>query len=265
MCQYAFRLSLSVYIFSASSFFVHKRTDMILHKHKLIFVHIPKNAGSSIETFFGVKPFDWRVPNYEFLTGWCPERCIHLHHATPKQLLETELISEDIWNSYYKFAVVRNSWERSLSDYIWMLKSTGAQGSFIEYLNKEENFSHVLSASNHPGNRADHMLPQLEFTHMDNTPVMDKIIRFENISEGFQDICKVLGIHNSGLPHKKKGIISGKHYSYFYNSELRNLVADKYHTDIKKLSFTFDNKRPFYDQLLLGAFRLTRIKRQLSR
>ena len=237
---------------------------MILHKHKLIFIHIPKNAGSSIESFFGVKPFDWKVPNYDVLTGWCPKRCIHLQHATPKQLLETELISEDIWDSYYKFAIVRNSWERSLSDYIWMLKSIGVSGSFKEYLNREGKFKHCLSDNNDPGNRADHLIPQVEFTHVEQKPVLDKIIRFEKLNEGFQNVCEDDGINSAVLPHKKKGVISQKHYSYFYNKELKSLVSNIYHDDIQAFNFSYIDKRPLFDHMFYGPYRLALLKLRLS-
>jgi len=237
---------------------------MILHEHKLIFIHIPKNAGSSIESFFGVKPFDWKTPNYNVLTGWCPKRCIHLQHATPKQLLETGLISEDIWESYYKFAIVRNSWERSLSDYVWMLKSTGVSGSFKEYLNRAGKFKQYLSDNTAPGNRADHLMPQVEFTHRGQKPILDKIIRFENLNEGFQNVCEQIGINSAVLPHKKKGVISLKHYSYFYNKELKSLVSNIYHDDIQAFNFAYIDKRPLYDHMLYGPYRLALIKLRLS-
>lgn len=237
---------------------------MILHQHKLIFIHIPKNAGSSIESFFGVKPFDWKTPNYDVLTGWCPKRCIHLQHATPKQLLETELISEDIWDSYYKFAIVRNSWERSLSDYVWMLKSTGVSGSFREYLNREGKFKHRLSDNTDPRNRADHLLPQVEFTHIGQKPVLDKIIRFEKLNEGFQNVCEDVGINSAVLPHKKKGVISQKHYSYFYNKEFKSLVSNRYHDDIQAFNFAYIDKRPLYDKIIYGPYRLALLKLSLS-
>jgi hypothetical protein len=237
---------------------------MILHKHKLIFIHIPKNAGSSIESFFGVKPFDWKIPNYDVLTGWCPKRCIHLQHATPKQLLETELISEEIWDSYYKFAIVRNSWERSLSDYVWVLKSTGVSGSFKEYLNREGKFKHCLSDNNDPGNRADHLIPQTEFTHKDKKPVLDKIIRFEKLSEEFNNICETVGIDCAALPHKKKGVISQNHYSYFYSNELEQLVSDIYQDDIQAFNFEYIDKRPLYDRIIPGPFRLGLLKLRLN-
>ena len=65
---------------------------MISHTHKIIFIHIPKCAGSSVEVYFKNKTFDWTKPSYKNLTGWCPKRKIHLQHATSKQLLELDLI-----------------------------------------------------------------------------------------------------------------------------------------------------------------------------
>ena len=67
---------------------------MISHDHKCIFIHIPKTAGSSINKFyFNAKQLDWTTPNYDILYGWCPDRKLHLQHATPIQLLQTGLIS----------------------------------------------------------------------------------------------------------------------------------------------------------------------------
>jgi hypothetical protein len=239
---------------------------MILHEHKLIFIHIPKNAGSSIESFFGVKPFNWRIPNYDVLTGWCPKRRIHLHHATPQQLLESDLISEGVWESYYKFAVVRNSWERSLSDYVWMMRSTGASGTFNEYLHKQGEFEPFLYDNRLPENRSDHMLPQMAFTHIDKKPVLDKIIRFESLKEGFQNMCERLGVDCSALPHKKKGSISQKHYSYFYNKELKRLVSEIYNNDIQAFNFEFVDQRPLIDRIFrTPSLRLGLLKSSLSR
>ena len=74
---------------------------MISHKHKLIFIHIPKCGGSSINNFyFNGKGLDWKRPNYNVLYGWCPKHQIHLEHATSKQLVELNLITEEQWNTY---------------------------------------------------------------------------------------------------------------------------------------------------------------------
>lgn len=65
----------------------------ISHKHKLIFIHIPKCAGSSINKFFksrkgGHHKWDWYEKNF------------------PKA-----------WKKYWKFSVLRNPLDRFLSNY----------------------------------------------------------------------------------------------------------------------------------------------------
>src|SRR5690606_31345973 len=108
---------------------------MISHKLKIIFIHIPKCAGSSVKDYYFNKPkLDWRQPNYELLYGWCPKRRIHLQHATPKELIETELIPKEIWDSYFKFAFVRNPWDRAYSDYLWIQKDRNVKGDFKDYI-----------------------------------------------------------------------------------------------------------------------------------
>src|SRR5690606_31521690 len=109
-----------------------------------IFIHIPKCAGSSMRDFYFDTPnLDWRTPNYELLYGWCPKRRIHLQHATPKELIETGLISQEEWNSYFKFAFVRNPWDRAYSDYLWIQKDRRVKGSFFNYLNGIGEFESI--------------------------------------------------------------------------------------------------------------------------
>src|SRR5690606_39458213 len=131
---------------------------MISHKHKCIFIHIPKCAGSSIRDFYFDTPnLDWRTPNYELLYGWCPKRRIHLQHATAKQLLETELITENDWNDYFKFTFVRNPWDRAYSSYLWVMKDRKIKGTFDSFINKEGVFKEVLTNQKIKYNRACHL------------------------------------------------------------------------------------------------------------
>lgn len=83
---------------------------MISHKHKVIFIHIPKCAGSSVETAFGINVNDNQL-NEENLFGWDNKNKIYLQHATPQQLIDLKILSPKIWDEYYKFVIVRNSWD----------------------------------------------------------------------------------------------------------------------------------------------------------
>jgi hypothetical protein len=68
---------------------------MIIHARRLIFVHIQKTGGNAISTALGQNPD-------------CPEK-----HFFARDL--RELYCTDVWNAYFKFAFVRNPWDRLVS------------------------------------------------------------------------------------------------------------------------------------------------------
>jgi len=93
---------------------------MVSHKHKCIFVHIPKVAGQSIELFFSnLLGLDWKTraplllrPNDESEIG--PPRLAHLKL---QEYLSYHYISPNLFKEYYKFTFVRNPWSRTVSFY----------------------------------------------------------------------------------------------------------------------------------------------------
>ena len=218
---------------------------MISHEHKCIFIHIPKTAGSSVNRYLGNNNFlDWKKPNYEVLYGWCPIRKIHLQHATPSQLLETELISIEQWKSYYKFTFVRNPWDRAYSDYLWMMKDRKVKGSFKQYITKSGAFKKVLGDRSDKFYRGDHLLPQQ--TYLIKTPGksdFDFVGRFEDFDEDIAAINRALGNERPFDIHEKRNTNKLKHYSLFYNLKRKKLVEKFYAEDIEKLNYTFVDKK----------------------
>ena len=72
---------------------------MISHKHKFIFIHIPKTGGSSVESFF---------------TGGYTEGGLNSKHRMAKSY---EAKFPNKFLKYFKFSVVRNPWEKCFSHY----------------------------------------------------------------------------------------------------------------------------------------------------
>ena len=103
---------------------------IISHKHKFIFMHTPKCAGSSIEvslasvcdegdligpvTSEGL-PDDYKHPNtfeeHQEETGG-------IYNGMRAEEIKN-YIGDDIWNEYFKFSVVRNPWDRAISFWHW--------------------------------------------------------------------------------------------------------------------------------------------------
>lgn len=216
---------------------------MISHKHKCIFIHIPKTAGTSINAFFhpGIV-FKTIPPDYERLFGWCSKRQIHLQHATSKQLLELELVSEEVWNEYFKFTFVRNPWDRAYSDYIWIQKFSGVKGSFKNYIHKTNEFEAILNDTTNHHYLGDHLLSQTDFFDIKGYYEMDFIGRFENFNEDISQVINKLRINSLFTNHENKGNRLSK-YSDFYTGTMKKWVDKKFKNDIELLDYQFDNNR----------------------
>ena len=216
---------------------------MISHKHKCIFVHIPKTAGTSINSFFypGVV-FKTREPDYEKLFGWCPERKLHMQHATAKQLLETGLIKQEHWDEYFKFSFVRNPWDRAYSDYIWLQKFSKINGSFKSFINKEKEFKEVLNDNSNPSFLGDHLWEQSSFFDLEGKYKVDFIGRFENFNEDVTTILNKLSIDEEFKVFENKGKRKSD-YSLFYTNSNKKLVESKYKRDIKYFNYHFEDNR----------------------
>lgn len=223
---------------------------MISHKHKFIFIHIPKCAGSSIRDFYFDTPnLNWRKPNYELLYGWCPKRQIHLQHATTKQLLETDLIDKNDWNNYFKFTFVRNPWDRAYSSYLWVMKDRKINDSFRNFILGEGLFMDVLRDGQDMNNRACHKWKQTEFFNTSEDYKIDFIGHFENLNNDISLINKTLGIEKKFKIHSNKSEKGAKHYSLFYNKKNSDLIKEIYKNDIETFGYTFENKKNKFQEL----------------
>ncbi|MAO35662.1 MAG: hypothetical protein CMP12_07055 [Zunongwangia sp.] len=215
---------------------------MISHKYKCIFLHVPKTAGTSINNFYINEQLSHKEANYYYLYGWCPKRKLHMQHATVKQLLETELISQEEWVNYYKFCFVRNPWDRAFSDYYWMMNDRKIKDSFKNYINKQGKFSKVLNDNTNINYRGDHLISQTSFLDTHGAAPLNFIGRFENFETDILKVNKELRIDKKFDIHLNKGKVK-KHYSKFYNSAKKNMVEEKYNEDIINFGYQYEDKK----------------------
>lgn len=143
--------------------------------NKILFVHIPKTAGSSIS----------KILDDNNLDNW--NRAWPRHHDPYSYLKEANVVD----GSVFSFAVVRNPYTRTYSCYKQYNKTNKTDISFIEYLeNIKQNKISPISPLLH--------LPQ-SFYVMDGHQVqVDKIYKFENLEELENDFGWTLGFYNVG-------------------------------------------------------------------
>ena len=135
---------------------------MIDHVNKLIFVHIPRTAGTSIEIACVGK--DW----------WFIDK-----NSKHLSLREMKILYSNEWKNYTKFSIVRNPIDRFISLY--------ASNHYGDYKNIE-NFLKFYKPKNHEQqyyNQIDILKPLTE---------LDFILRYEYLNEDFTKMCKILGL-----------------------------------------------------------------------
>src|SRR5690606_1348792 len=226
---------------------------MISHKHKTIFIHIPKCAGSSIETAFGIDVNN-NIIDREHLFGWDDENKLYLQHATPQELIDNKFISKEQWTDYYKFIVIRNTWDKAMSDFFWFKETKKFLGSFDDYINKKHDFLKFLQKGKE-SYRGDHLTPQKEYMFLDGKPILyNKIIYFDksNLDDKLEELTKDIDLPRNFFKIKVQvGKKFKNHYSKFYTNKNKELVYMNFQDDIEFFNFKFDDKRSQLDHLKL--------------
>jgi chondroitin 4-sulfotransferase 11 len=228
---------------------------MIDHRRRVIFLHIPKCAGTSIERAFGVGPFNSREPDYEHLVGWCPKRGIFLQHATAQQLLEFGLVSPEVWSEYFTFTVVRNPFARAVSDYFWLRRLTAGRGSFREFLEESGAFTSILRNVGEQTYRGDHVKTQVSYITASGFAPLDFIGRVETLNDDMLSIADRIGIELP-LANDKAQRQRFAHYSHMYADEEIAIVARKYAVDLETFGYELDDRRADVNPLVRKARRL---------
>ena len=225
---------------------------MISHAHRCIFIHIPKCAGTSVKYFlFPNEKIHWKEANYEVLHGWCPKRKFFMQHATAQQLLETELVTPEQWESYTKFTFVRNPWDRAVSDYFWLMKDQKIKDSFSHYLRRSGKFTKVLNEVSETYYRGEHLDPQSHFFDNDGPYALDYVGRFENFLEDMQQVLQLLHIDRPFETHINASKKKRKQYSRYYSDKNRDWVAQQYAQDLENFGYGFQDQRSRWDKLWL--------------
>ena len=179
------------------------------------FVHINKTGGSSVERALKL-PFVHKTVR-QYIDEYGPER----------------------WARKHRFTVVRNPWDKMVSQYHYRIKTHQGNISdddiafpewIVEVLHKK-NGRYI----NRPKLFKDQVSWLVDY---DGQIDMDTILRFETLDADFQALCATLGVQ-ADLPHLKPS--NRDHYSGYYDADARAIVAERFARDIEAFGYSFDS------------------------
>jgi len=261
---------------------------MISHQYRFIQFHIPRTGGSSVRDalwryredekagphpkdhpdFFG--EYDWHLYGFNPVNG--PGRVgggssetEHIGHEIHNYVVNflaqdsqpySLSYGKEKFNEYFKFAFVRNPWDRFVS--LWI--------KFKEDRNLRENFNSIYNLPE--GWIPDEMeevlrflwladkkgmllprwwKPQYEFVHNKELRVLTNLVgRYENLQHNFGFLCeKWIDYPKRTLPWSedkyRRREKEKKHYTEFYVPRTRDMIADIYREDIRTWHYEFEN------------------------
>jgi hypothetical protein len=196
-------------------------------KHKLFFIHIPKTAGSTIETALNMKS----------LQGlYCEDRLQGILNVNPQHLKFKDLNSIINFKNLTTFTVVRNPFDRIVSEYKY-IKSI--EGYLPEYRNlKFDDFVNSILLDQNKYRFDNHFESQYSFIEGGEEYI--KIFKYENIKELFDWLSDFMQRPLSFNNEKKSNKM---HYSfYFQRKDTIDLVHNFYKDDFEKFNYCFENR-----------------------
>jgi len=206
---------------------------MIIDKEKLIFTHIPKNAGTSIKKLL--------VGNEDFKSlkrPWKHETIVNIKKSNP-----------EVYNSYKKFAVIRNPYDRMVSMYAFLKRYRSSNDLLNTYqYNSKTNSYEIIETAKAPIDEFRHwwkdknadpqkihgdleIAKRLFNSQSDWIDDTVHIIKYENLDNDLSDFLNKeieLPIENDSYTFE---------YTKYYNQEIADIIYDRYKEDFEKFDY----------------------------
>jgi hypothetical protein len=217
-------------------------------KHHLgaIFVHIPKTAGTSVHAVLGAAVLTASAieTRRRVIESFGPDssaldRGLYPKHGKAAEL--RRLIGPNIWESAYKFTLVRNPWATMVSSYFWWLQKAPqypflaqraelvkAMGGFRPFLFSELGRTMINEL---PGTMSDW------FTE-DGCDIVNFVGRVETIDFDIQTALSQMGATcPHAVPHLNR--TERAHYRDYYDAETSAMVASRFVDIIDRFKYQF--------------------------
>jgi Sulfotransferase family len=209
---------------------------------RLIFVHVPKTAGTSVQSYFS--QMEWALDNQKSQVEAGSEAtgsAVPSKHLKAQEL--RDFLGEEIWHACYRISFVRNPWDLMVSSYNWWLQKApsyvhlrrsaaeiarmGHFGSFIqspyglEMIN--EYFGNQLDWFNDGYRDSVHYIGQTETLEHDLRRIAEQL--------GLREVESVL------VPRLNQS--RRLDYRAYYNRDTAQLVRRRFAREIERFGYRF--------------------------
>ena len=187
---------------------------IISHTYRFVFVKTLKTAGTSIEVFLSghCGPDDVVTPILPHVEPHRPRNHDGFFNHVPAAAIR-DRVGPAVWDSYFKFCVERNPWDKTLSYYHMTNAREGGGLAFDRFLERNDlpiNFPKYTE----PADR--------------RRVLVDRVIRYERLGAELGEVFAMLGIPfdgSLGVNAKSEYRIDRRPYREVYTRRQAELVG----------------------------------------
>lgn len=207
---------------------------IVSHAHRFVFFAVPRTGTHAIRHALAphLQAGDWTQQNLHAATRLPIPALAAREHGHLGVAEVRAHVPAELWRSYFKFAVVRNPFDRFVSACFFLHRR---RPEFTRA--PTEHMKRALAFT--PFRRRVLIRPQCELlTDADGSLGVDYVGRFETLAPSMREICAHLGLPAPRL--ERVNSAERGNYAAYYDAELEGLVADFYHEDLAAFDYRFE-------------------------
>lgn len=215
---------------------------MISKSNKFIYIHVPKCGGTSI--LQRIQPLIYG----KLMGSKLDEMGIFNHTGYSEHSFFSEtanIVSDDEFESFYKWTVIRNTFDRLASYYQhnklggdWFYHGFCIQNGIVSFRDFIMNIEFILNSISGEARIKRSVEPLSDWLFLDGKNYFDDIFLLDNLSESWENICKKIGITFYPLRKYRVRNDTGK-YTDWYDSDMVDMVKKVYAEEIAYFNFKF--------------------------
>jgi len=219
---------------------------LVSHRYKFIYTKTAKTGGTSVESYFEkycmaegewvqLHERDEYVSKYGIIGYRGAEPPIETKYVNHMSALKIkDLLGDDCWSRYLKFCVVRNPFDKAVSEFFFRIQKSGKIDENQDLDRWKIMFEKWLSESPKLPLDTDKFL-------IDKKNCMDYVIRYESLHKDMSKVCDLIGVSwdSRMLPSFKSGIRPENiRFQDLYTDVSKRIIEKVFQVEIERFGYS---------------------------